>query len=358
MHGQLNGNAVPRQFARDATELCVKKRILTRRTLLIVLGIVIVAVVGVALWRAFGPRAGGEARTVTVRRGSLKSSIATSGRLVSRTTRSVSSIASGAVKIVAVREGEAVRQGDVLVVLDDAPARADVQRAERAVEAAETRVGVARQRALTDDKALPDVASAESDAANARAALVAANDRLTATLVLAPLDGLVSAMRVAEGSNYGAGGEIATISGADDLYVTADLDEVDRPLVTVGQETTVTVTSFSATPLDGQIAALSATSQSRGGSTVYPVQITIARPTDKPLALLPGMTVDVRITTTARDNILILPSTAIRRAGDRQYVTVRRGGQDVEVEIRTGARNGGDVEIADGLNEGDIVLLR
>ena len=336
----------------------MKKSLLTRRNLLILVALLVVAALGVAIWQFAGSRTGTTAATTTVRRGSLKSSIETSGRLVSRTTRSVSSIASGTVKIVAVREGEPVKQGDVLVVLDDAPARADIQRAERAVEAAETRVGVARQRAQTDDNALPDVAAAESDAINARAALATANDRLTATLVLAPLDGLVSGVRVSEGSNYGAGGEIATITGANDLYVTADLDEVDRPLVTEGQEVAVTVTSFPATPLSGRLAALSATSQSRGGSTVYPVQITIERPAATPLALLPGMTVDVRIITNARDNILILPSSAIRRAGDRQYATVRRGGQDTEVEIRTGARSGGDVEIADGLAEGDVVVLR
>jgi RND family efflux transporter MFP subunit len=336
----------------------VKQTLLTRRNLLILVVLLVIAALGVAIWQFAGSRTGTTAATTTVRRGSLKSSIETSGRLVSRTTRSVSSIASGTVKIVAVREGEAVKQGDVLVVLDDAPARADIQRAERAVEAAETRVGVARQRAQTDDNALPDVAAAENDAVNARAALTTANDRLTATLVLAPLDGLVSGVRVSEGSNYGAGGEIATITGANDLYVTADLDEVDRPLVTEGQEVAVTVTSFPATPLSGRLAALSATSQSRGGSTVYPVQITIERPAATPLSLLPGMTVDVRIITNARDNILILPSGAIRRAGDRQYVTVRRGGQDTEVEIRTGARSGGDVEIADGLSEGDVVVLR
>lgn len=336
----------------------MKKTLFTRRNLLLVVALLVVVALGVGLWQIIGPRTGTTAATTTVRRGSLKSSIETSGRLVSRTTRSVSSIASGAVKIVAVREGESVKQGDVLVVLDDAPARADIQRAERVVEAAETRVGVARQRAQTDNNALPDVAAAEGDAVNARAALATANDRLTATLVLAPLDGLVGGVRVSEGSTYGAGSEIATITGANDLYVTADLDEVDRPLVSEGQEVAVTVTSFPAMPLTGRLAALSATSQSRGGSTVYPVQITIERPTATPLALLPGMTVDVRIITNTRDNILILPSSAIRRAGDRQYVTARRGGQDVEVEIRTGARSGGDVEIADGLVEGDVVVLR
>ncbi len=336
----------------------MKAKSALRRNLLIALAVLIGLAVVVGGWQLTSTRSGGGAATITVRKGSLKSAIETSGRLAARTTRSITSIASGTVKIVAVREGEAVRQGDILVVLDDTPAQADVERAERAVEAAETRVGVARQRAQTDSSALPDVAVAESDASNARAAVAAARDRLAATLIVAPFDGLVSSLKVAEGSNYGAGGEIATLVGANDLYVTADLDEVDRPLVSEGQEATVTVTAFPGTPLPGRITALSATAQSRGGSTVYVAQITITPPADPVLALLPGMTVDIRIITTARDNVLILPSSAIRRAGDRQYVTVRQGGQDRDVEIRTGARSGGDVEIVSGLTEGDLVVLR
>lgn len=328
------------------------------RNIAIALGVILVIVLGGVAWQAVRGRETGGGQTVTVRRGTLKTTIETSGRLVARRNQSIASSASGQVKIVAVREGESVQQGDVLIVLDDTAAKADVQRAERAVEAAETKVGVARQRAQTDDNALPDVATAEADAVNARAALTAANDRVAATLVLAPFDGVITAVRVGEGNNYGAGGEIATIADPADLSVTADIDEVDRPLLSEGQETTVTVTSSPATALTGKITSLSATSQSRGGSTVYPAQIAITRPATPALALLLGMTVDVRIVTAARDGVLIIPSGAVRRAGDRQYVVVRRDGRDSDVEVRTGARSGGDVEIADGLSEGDVVVLR
>lgn len=327
-----------------------------RRTVLIVT-LVVMAVLAISAWRAFGPQTTTD-RTVIVRRGNLTATIETSGRLVARKNVSISSIASGTVRIVAVREGEAVRRGDVLIVLDDTPARDEIRRAERAVETAETRVGVARQRAQTDNNTLPDVAAAENEAATARAALATAKDRLTATRVLAPFDGVISGMRVGEGTNYGAGGELATIADASDLYATADLDEVDRPAVSVGQSATISVTAFPAASLTGKITAVSGTSQSRGGSTVYPMQLALDRPTGQPLDLLPGMTIDVRLIIAAREGILILPSNAIRRAGERQYVTVRRDGQPLEVAIQTGARSGGEVEIVSGLAEGDVVLLR
>lgn len=329
----------------------------TRRIIGAVIALAVVAALAVVGWRVFGPQTT-TARTVVVRRGDLTTTIETSGRLAARKNASISSTASGAVKIVAVREGEAVQRGDVLIVLDDAPAREEIARAERTVEAAESKVTAARQRAQNDSSTLADVAAAENDAASARAALATANDRLVATRVLAPFDGVITGVRVGEGANYGAGGELATIADASDLYATADLDEVDRPNVGVGQDATLSVTAFPATSLTGRITAVSNSSQSRGGSTVYPMQLAFDRPADGALALLPGMTIDVRLTVAARKGVLILPSNAIRNAGERRYVTVRRDGRSIEVEIQTGARSGGDVEIASGLNEGDVVILR
>ncbi len=329
----------------------------TRRIIGVLIALAVVVVLAVSAWRAFGPQATTE-QTVGVRRGDLTTTIETSGRLAARKNASISSIASGAVRIVAVREGETVQRGDVLIVLDDASARDEIARAERAVEATEAKVTAARGRAQGDSSTLADAAAAENDAASARAALVTANDRLVATRVLAPFAGVITGVRVGEGANYGAGGELATIADATDLYATADLDEVDRPSVSVGQGATLSVTAFPAAALTGRITAVSNSSQSRGGSTVYPMQLTFDRPADGSLALLPGMTIDVRLTVAARKGVLILPSNAIRSAGERRYATVRRDGRSTEVEIQTGVRSGGDVEIASGLAEGDVVVLR
>lgn len=329
----------------------------TRRIIGALSTVAVVAALAIVAWRAFGPQATAE-QIVVVRHGDLTTTIETSGRLAARKNASISSIASGAVRIVAVREGESVQRGDVLIVLDDAPARDEIARDERAVETAETRVTAARQRAPGDSATLADAAAAENDAASARAALATANDRLVATRVLAPFDGIITGVRVGEGANYGAGGELATIADASDLYAAADLDEVDRPSVSIGQSATLSVTAFPAASLAGRITAVSNTSQSRGGSTVYPMQLAFDRPTDGSLALLPGMTIDVRLTIAARKGVLILPSNAIRSAGERRYVTVRRDGRQSEVEVQTGVRSGGDVEIASGLNEGDTVILR
>ena len=326
-----------------------------RARLAIALAVILVASLGALAWRLAGSNRAGGARTVVVTRGTLKAAIETSGKLTARRSTSVTSSAGGTVRVVAVREGEPVRRGDVLAALDDGPARAEVARAERAVELAETQIGVARARAAADPTQLPGIAAAERDATEARAGLDAANAKLAATLLLAPFDGIVATVKLAEGAAYQPGAEGLTVVDPADLVVTGDLDEVDRPLVGVGQEATVTVLAFPGRPLTGRVASLSDVAQTRGGTTIFPLAVEFERPAD--LALLPGMGVELRIVTQAREAVLLLPSAAVRRAGERQYVTVRRDGRDVEVEVRTGARSGGDVEIVSGLDEGEVVVL-
>lgn len=327
----------------------------TRVRLAALIAIVLLALLGVAIWRSAIPRGNSDSRTAVVKRGTLKAAIATSGKLAARRTVSVTSPASGRVNLIAVREGEAVRRGDVLAVLDDGPARAEIASAERAVELTESRLSLARQRAAADPMLLPEAAIAEREAGAARASLAAANDRLAGTLLLAPFDGIVGTLQLAEGASYTAGASALTLADPSDLTVSSDLDEVDRPLVSVGQEVALTVLAFPGTPLTGRVIALSDIAQTRGGTTIFPLTVEFTRPPD--LALLPGMGVELRIVTTAQQAVLIVPSSAVRRAGERQYVMVRRDGRDSEVEVRTGARSGGEVEIASGLNEGDVVVL-
>lgn len=331
----------------------MRNRAALRRQPFLLVAAILLVVAG-AIWWLRRP-ASNTSTTVTVSRTALRATVETTGKLVASRTAAITSIAAGTVKLVAVREGERVRRGDVLAVLADEPARAGLAQAERQVEVAETQLTAAEQRAAADPTALPAAAQAARDLSEARAALVTARDRLAATQILAPFDGLVASARVVEGATYAPGAEAFTIVDPGQLVVSADLDEVDRPRVRAGQAATFTVLAFPGQPLTGQIAALSDVATTRGGTTIFPVTITFTMPAG--LALLPGMGVEVTLVTEARADVLALPDNAIRRKGDRQYVLVRANGQDREVEVRTGVRAGGQVEIAAGLQEGDVVVL-
>ncbi|MGN6361824.1 MAG: hypothetical protein ACTHNK_15680, partial [Thermomicrobiales bacterium] len=91
----------------------MKDRPSLRRRLALLLGVVLVVLLGVIAWRVVVARGNTGGQTITVQRGTLKATIETSGKLVARRVQSVSSSASGTVKLVAAHEGDVVRQGDV-----------------------------------------------------------------------------------------------------------------------------------------------------------------------------------------------------------------------------------------------------
>jgi multidrug efflux pump subunit AcrA (membrane-fusion protein) len=75
------------------------------------------------------------------------------------------------------------------------------------------------------------------------------------------------------------------------------------------------------------------------------------------LLILPGMNAEVEITADVREDVLLLPEGSFQTVGRRTYVNVLVNGDVQQREIRTGIRSGGMVEVADGLNEGDEVVL-
>jgi len=71
-----------------------------------------------------------------------------------------------------------------------------------------------------------------------------------------------------------------------------------------------------------------------------------------------GMTADANIIVTNKDNVLLVPNTAIRAQSNRRFVTIPKGGDQVEeIEIKTGLSNDQETEILSGLHEGQSVIV-
>ena len=93
----------------------------------------------------------------------------------------------------------------------------------------------------------------------------------------------------------------------------------------------------------------------RRGATVFATTIDFEPPSD--LDIRPGMNADITIVTASRENVLLIPERALKTVGDRSFVTVRtrQGAEDREVIL--GYRSHGEVEVVDGLTEGDVIII-
>jgi len=323
-------------------------------------------------------------------RGRVESTIVNSraGTVESRSRAVMSPGLSGLVHEIAVKKGNRVRRGDVLLRLDDEEHRANVLLAERAQEAADasaTEACLAADRAqrdlvrkrglsernLVSDSELDDAetkaATTEAGCAAARArtreaaaSLTAAKATLAKTVMLAPFDGTVLdvSTEVGEWISPSPPGvpipPVLDLIAPDSLYVSAPIDEADVATIRVGQPVRITLDAFRGRSFEGRIEYVASYVQtSEEQNRTLDVEATfLSNPL--PENLLPGLSADIEVILDARENVLRVPSYALL-AGDK--VLVVSGEKLVERDCEVGLRNWEFAEITSGLAEGDRVVI-
>ena len=200
----------------------------------------------------------------------------------------------------------------------------------------------------------------ETAGARARAALDHAKVQCSYATITAPISGTIASVATQEGETVAAGLNAPTFVTTIDLerlQVDAFVDEVDIGKVRTGQKAVFTVDAFPASEFEGELVAIYPKAVIQENVVNYDVVIEIARPYDG--LLRPEMTASVTIFLEKREQVLAIPTKAVRRERGRNvvYVTADDGVPQPR-EIKVGWRDGGWVEVAQGLNEGETVLLQ
>ncbi len=159
---------------------------------------------------------------------------------VEATEYQVASTLAGRIETVTVSEGDTVKAGDVMVVLDTAALKLQVQQANDAVTAAKAAVTNAK-----DTGTDADVTAARARLAQARAAVSLAKVQLSYATVKAPHGGTVVSVTGNAGENASPGKTLATISDPTDLFVRVFIPETEIGNVKLGQKATITTDSTS-----------------------------------------------------------------------------------------------------------------
>ncbi|SHF98970.1 Barrel-sandwich domain of CusB or HlyD membrane-fusion [Desulfacinum infernum DSM 9756] len=264
--------------------------------------------------------------------------------------------------------GERVRAGQVLVRLDDAEIRARLDQARAAVEAAATQVGLlerdrARFEALYKEKAVArqrlDRIRSEHEAALAR--LKEARSALEALQVLhgdftlkAPMDGLLADRYLDPGNMTDTKKPVVRITTEDRLKVVFQVSEPDFPLIREGMTAECRVAAYPARVFRGRVQVLT--------PVLDPVTRTAQAELHVPnpdLALRSGMFAHVRLFLGSRRALVIERDAVLRVPGTgTPYVFVVRDGKAVLRNVRLGAERETLVEVVEGLQEGDRVVVR
>lgn len=339
-------------------------------------------------------------------RGSIVTVISATGTLQAVTTVQVGSQVSGSVESLKADFNQLVKHGDVLATLDQSlyasaleQARASLVSAEaeaerlRVAEAAST-TALTRARELSARQLLPaadletaesalrsaaaQVVGADAKIKQARSAVLTAQVNLAKTVITSPIDGVVIARNVDVGQTVAASlsTPVLFIIAADlsKMQLSASIDESDLGQVQPKQAVTFRVDAYPSETFRGTV------SQVRLNPTTVSNVVTYAAMIDAPnpgLKLKPGMTANLTIEVTRRDDVLRVPSAALRFRPDTEVlarfgvkgtpasasksatVWVSNGTSISPVTVKAGASDGSQTEIlGTPFAEGALVVTR
>ncbi len=190
-----------------------------------------------------------------------------------------------------------------------------------------------------------------------------AQEQLEDYTITAPISGTVVEKNVKAGdkldhNSANATGAMAVIFDMSSLQFDLDVDELDINKMKVGQEVLVTAEALDGREYKGKVTKVSVNGTTTNGVTVYPITVEI---TEFDEELLPGMNVDVSITVSNTEHVLVVPIGAVNR-GNTVYVKGEKESKEDKapegyktVQVTTGASNDEMIEITSGLKMGDMV---
>ena len=255
--------------------------------------------------------------------------------------------------------GDRVTKGQTLATADTADLEvkiADATRAQKSTASQLRQAQADRDDATTTarkrqtQQALYSAETADEHAKADLADLIALRDHVT---LVAPADGVVTAVTITAGSNAPSGAAITMLSS--DLVVTTSVVESDIAAIKAGQQATVTVAALDAS-LRGTVAAIDpvGSGSGNGGVVSYGVDVALDAP---PAGLRPGMSADITIVAASATNVLAIPSRAL--AGNAGAYTVRVVAADGSVSTRSievGLVTSSLAEVKSGLQAGELVV--
>jgi HlyD family secretion protein len=356
-------------------------------------------------------------RTTTVERGPIRSLISTNGKVEPIQNFEAHSPVPTTVKRLFIKEGDHVRQGQLLLQLDDADllsqaARAQAQmksaqasqsdlqnsgtkeelltldselaKARNARGSAQRNVDALRrlqqqgaasagevkqaedalQRAQADATLLeqkrkdrysqPEVARVQAQGAEAQAAYDAAEDALHKSSVRAPFDGIVYALPVKQGAYVQTGDLLLQEGDLSRMLVRTFVDEPDIGRLATGQKIEVTWDALPGRIWTGIVSTIPSTVKLRGARNVGEVTCTVD---NNDLRLLPNVNVGVTVITAEHSSALTLLREAVRMDDTKPYVYQVVDGKLKRREVEVSLQNLTQVEITSGLPEHSVVVL-
>jgi HlyD family secretion protein len=348
-----------------------------------------VVLIALAVWLLSGGKKEEKVsfETAKIEKQDIHTSITATGTIEPVTSVTVGTQVSGIVAKLYVDYNSVVKKGQVIAELDKTNLISELNRAKADLSSAQSTLNYEtanfkRYQTLFDkglvsandyENARLTYDKARQTVASSRESVQKAQTNLGYATITSPIDGVVLSKSVEEGQTVAASfntPELFTIAqDLTDMRVIADIDEADIGGVKEGQHVSFTVDAFPDDKFEGYVTQVR--QQATTSSNVVTYQVVISAP-NKDLKLMPGLTANVTIFTLELNNVLAVPTKALRFTPNEALLQEGQQIADTEAPhkvwtmegntfkahaVETGTTNGMLTEIVSGIGEGTEVLV-
>ncbi|MDO9591990.1 MAG: efflux RND transporter periplasmic adaptor subunit [Erysipelotrichaceae bacterium] len=200
----------------------------------------------------------------------------------------------------------------------------------------------------------------ELDRLSVQQAAVAIKDAerdLSDTVLTSPIEGKVLAINAKSGEMVNSATELFLISDASGLAITSLVSELDVATVEIGQRVELEFEALEGQIFKGQVLSIDPLAKTNASGLVnYTVRIEMDEPSDK---IMDGMSCNVSYILRKKEDILIIPNASVKMFDGKQTVEVKtETGDLVARQVSTGLTDGFNVEVIQGLESGEVVIIR
>ena len=272
---------------------------------------------------------------------------------------------------VAVEEGVSVKKGQQLAIIDHDVYLAQLVAAKAGIRAKEVELADAEREkkrviALYEggsateqsrDKAMTAAELAAASLSLTRANLELAQINLRESMIVSPIDGIVTAKHIDEGNLIRSGDRIVTIADMRTVRVIVAATEKYGAQITVGMPAKIKVDAFAERTFDAGVHSIHPALDAQ----THTIQVEIRLDNDE-LLLKPGMFARVTLITRRKDNVVVIPRDIVLGGKiDKHYVYVVEGASAGKIArkhfVEIGIEQADRYEITNGLKEGETLVV-
>lgn len=257
--------------------------------------------------------------------------------------------------------GQMVKQGDLLVQLDDATDQQDLIDLQAQLKLAQITMDRMSELLKKRAAAANDVDQAQAKLQQAKANVGKTQIRIAQKAIRAPFAGKLGLSKINEGQYVTPGMPLVSLQSINELSVKFSLPEQNLMELYVGQPVKLTVDVYKNKSFDGKISAI----DSQVNQQTHTILVQASVPNPK-LELYPGLFADVHILLPQKEKVITVPQTAIIASlyGNSVYVVKEKGKdkkgnpilQATQQYVTTGQRRGDEIAIEKGIKAGDMVV--